>query len=176
MAKTILALSLLVGAGCSAAPTKTSDPVVVPTSTGSEPTTTTEAPVTVPEAIPTTTEATPTVEEAPVTTLTTRARSAPTTTAYEPPSPQSQTTRQDGGEGADFWYRLAGCESGNGRGSDNQFQFQGGTAEKVGYYFGAPYLAQRAMAIYWAGLLRAQGTSPGSTAGWPVCWWIAGGS
>ncbi len=32
------------------------------------------------------------VEEAPVTTRTTRARSAPTTTGYEPPSPQSRTT------------------------------------------------------------------------------------
>lgn len=176
MAKTMLAISLLVGAGaCSGAPA-----AVRPTpTTGAAPTTeptTTEAPTTVPEPTTTTSTVPGPVEEEPVTVPTTRARSAPTTVPYEPPSPQSQTTRQDGGEGADFWYRLATCESGNGAGSDNQFQFMGGTAEKVGYYPGAPYVEQRAMAQDWAGRLRAQGTSPGSTAGWPVCWWQAGGA
>ena len=93
------------------------------------------------------------------------------------PSPQGRST----GRGAeppagDFWYRLATCESGNGTGSANQFQFMGGTAEKVGYYPGASYEAQRAMAVDWAARLRAEGTHPGSRSGWPECWWIAGGT
>ncbi len=75
--------------------------------------------------------------------------------------------------GDDFWWRLARCESRNGELSDNQFQFQGGTAEKVGYYPGASYEAQRAMAIDWAARIHPR---EGTTAGWPVCWWTAGGS
>lgn len=76
----------------------------------------------------------------------------------------------------DFWYALAGCESGNGALSANQFQFMGGTAEKVGYYDGASYPEQVLMAKQWASILRSQGVSPGSNAGWPVCWGVAGGS
>lgn len=177
MAKTMLAISLLVGAGACSSPAPTangSGPVVTTPTTGPEPTTT-QATTTEPEPTTTTTVALEPVEEAPTTVPTTRARSAPTTVPYVAPSPQSQTTRQDGGEGTDFWYRLATCESGNGAGSTNQFQFMGGTAEKVGYYAGASYSEQRAMAQDWAARLRAQGTSPGSTAGWPRCWWVAGG-
>ncbi len=174
MAKTMLAISLLVGAGaCSSAPTSHKGSTTTgPTTT--ESTSTTGTVVTTTTVPATTTSVAPEpVEEAPVTTRTTRARSAPTTTVYEPPSPQSRTT---GGEDDDFWYRLATCESGNGAGSANQFQFMGGTAEKVGYYPGASYAEQKAMAQDWAARLRAQGTSPGSRAGWPECWWIAGGS
>jgi hypothetical protein len=173
MAKTMLAISLLVGAGaCSTPARQTSGPAVVPTSAGPEPSTT-EAPTTVPEPTTTTSMVPEPVEDVPATTRTTRARSAPTTTVYEPPSPQSRTV---GGEDNSFWYRLATCESGNGAGSSNQFQFMGGTDEKVGYYDGASYEAQRAMAQDWADRLRAEGRSPGSSAGWPVCWWTAGGS
>ena len=49
----------------------------------------------------------------------------------------------------------------------------GGTAEKVGYYAGASYGAQKAMAQGWAATLRAEGTHPGSRSGWPECWWVA---
>src|SRR5687767_7780507 len=70
-------------------------------------------------------------------------RRATTTVTATTPRPAIATpTVHD----ADFWYRLATCESGNGSGSANQFQFMGGTAEKVGYYAGASYEAQRAMA------------------------------
>ncbi len=171
MAKTMLVISLFVGAGaCQSAPTKqSSGPAVAPTSAGPE-STTTEPPTTLPEPTTTTSTAPEAVEEAPVATRTTRARSAPTTVVYEAPSPQSRTV---GGESDAFWSRLAACESGNGRGSANQFQFMGGTAEKVGYYPGASYEAQRAMAQDWAARLRAEGTSPGSTSGWPTCWWVA---
>ncbi len=173
MAKTMLAISLLVGAGACSPPAPTSHPrgLVGPPST--EPVPLAEEPTTtLPEPTTTTSVAPEPVEEAPVTTRTTRAKSAPTTTVYEPPSPQSRTV---GGESDSFWFRLAACESENGRTSANQFQFMGGTAEKVGYYPGATYEEQRAMAQDWAARLRAEGTHPGSRSGWPECWWIAGG-
>lgn len=177
MAKLMLAVSLLVGAGACSSPAPTSQgagSTVAPTTVEPAPSTT-EAPTTTePEPTTTTAVAAQTVEEAPTTVPTTRARSAPTTAVYAAPAPR--TTVQDSGEGADFWYRLATCESGNGSGSANQFQFMGGTAEKVGYYAGASYAEQRAMAQDWAARLRAEGTHPGSTAGWPECWWIAGGA
>jgi hypothetical protein len=174
MAKTMLAISLLVGAGACSSPAPTAQRSTTTTgpTTTTEPTTTVAPTTTVP---PTTTSTAPEpVEEAPTTVPTTRARSAPTTVAYVPVVPR--TTVQDSGEGADFWYRLATCESENGRTSANQFQFMGGTAEKVGYYAGASYAEQKAMAQGWAARLRAEGTHPGSTAGWPECWWIAGGA
>lgn len=99
----------------------------------------------------------------------------PTTTL---PAPVRTTVAPVQGE--DFWYRLALCESGaqnlTGNGYAGYFQLGGGTAEKVGWYPDASYEAQVAMAQDWAARLRAQGTSPGSTAGWPVCWYRAGGS
>ena len=133
-------------------------------SSGAGPTTTTEAPTTTVEVTSTT------AAPAPVATTVPRRT---TTTVYVEPRPATQTpTVHD----SDFWYRLATCESENGRTSANQFQFMGGTAEKVGYYAGASYEAQRAMAQDWTARLRAEGTHPGSSAGWPECWWIAGGS
>jgi hypothetical protein len=135
-------------------------------------TTTTEAP---PEpSTTTTTEAEP---EPATTVASVIVRRTTTTVEYYEPSPQSRTVGK-GSEppGNDFWYALATCESENGRTSANQFQFMGGTAEKVGYYTGASYAEQRAMAQGWAATLRAEGTHPGSSAGWPECWWQAGGS
>ncbi len=93
----------------------------------------------------------------------------------EPPVIQSEPEVSDASDTVDFWYDLATCESENGRTSENQFQFMGGTAEKVGYYSGASYSEQRAMAQGWAESLRSEGTHPGSSAGWPECWAIAGG-
>lgn len=164
MAKLVLAVTLLAGAGaCSPASpapattttsgpspttTSTTEAVVITTTTSEPPTTTTEAPE---QIVATTVPAPPTTR-------------APTTTVYEP-SPQSRTVQGD-----DFWYRLATCESGNGRLSANQFQFMGGTAEKVGYYPGASYEAQKAMAQDWAARIHP---NEGTNAGWPVCWWQA---
>lgn len=122
------------------------------TTTSTEPETTTTA---APE---------PTTTEAPyVAPVTTRA----TTTTVRP------TQLAPVVHGDDFWYRLAMCESGAGASSPNIFQFMGGTAAKVGYYAGASYDEQRAMAIDWASRIHP---NEGSTAGWPVCWWTAGGS
>lgn len=114
---------------------------------------------------PTTTTST---TEAPVVATTAPGTARPATTLPAP----ARTTVQ----GEDFWYRLAACESGNGEASSNQFQFMGETRDSVGYYPGSTYEEQVAMAQDWAGRLRAQGTSPGSTAGWPNCWAKAGGS
>lgn len=72
---------------------------------------------------------------------------------------------------ADFWYRLAGCESGNGRASANQFQFVLGTyhsAGGTGYPGDATYEEQRRVAMRWSTMV-----DPGSTAGWPHCWAVA---
>lgn len=69
----------------------------------------------------------------------------------------------------DFWWHLAKCESGVGQTSQNMFQFMGGTEKKVGYHSGASYEEQKAMAQDWASRID----NPGSTAGWPVCWWVA---
>ena len=106
---------------------------------------------------------------------------AATTTVGSVPSTlaSSVAQRQDSAmvaQGEGFWYRLASCESGNGRGSRNQYQFMGGTAAKVGIDGSEPVAEQTAAAQQWAALLRSQGISPGSTSGWPVCWWVAGGS
>lgn len=94
MAKTILAISLLVGAGaCSPAPTsKVASPTTTMEPTTTEPSTTTT--VTEPPTT-TTTEAPETTVVASTAPPTTRARSAPTTAVYEPPSPQSRTVRGD---------------------------------------------------------------------------------
>lgn len=171
MAKTILAISLLVGTGACTSSVPTSHPGVSTTSTIEPPTTEQSTTTTVTEPpTTTTTEAPEPVEVATTAPPTTRARSAPTTTVYEPPSPQSRTVQGD-----DFWYRLATCESGNGALSANQFQFMGGTAEKVGYYPGASYAEQKAMAQDWAARIHP---NEGTNAGWPVCWHVAlgGGS
>lgn len=96
------------------------------------------------------------------------ATTVPRTTAAVRPTQLAPVVHGD-----DFWFRLAMCESGAGASSPNVFQFMGGTAEKVGYYAGASYEAQRAMAIDWAARIHPR---EGSTAGWPVCWWEAGGA
>lgn len=136
--------------------------------TGETPTSTVPA-----DSAPTTTATTPVV---PPTTATTEP--APALEVEPEPAPRTTTTARATQtapvvHGEDFWYRLAGCESGNGNLSANQFQFMGGTAEKVGYYSGASYEAQRAMAIDWAARIHPR---EGTTAGWPVCWAVAGGS
>lgn len=77
-----------------------------------------------------------------------------------------QTERVQGG---DFWWHLADCESGVGETSQNMFQFMGGTESKVGYHAGASYEEQKAMAQNWASRIK----NPGSTEGWPNCWWEA---
>lgn len=92
------------------------------------------------------------------TTATTRPR--PATTVPAPPRPAVV----DG----DFWYRLATCESGNGRGSPNQYQFSPDTAAKLGVSGASSLEAQTAAAQRWASMV-----DPGSTAGWPHCWWVA---
>lgn len=105
---------------------------------------------------------------APQTTIAKTTRSTTSTTLYA-------SVRAPEVEPNDFWYALATCESENGRTSNNQFQFMGGTEDKVGYYDGASYEEQKAMAQGWAARLIAEGTHPGSRAGWPECWWRAGG-
>jgi hypothetical protein len=132
-------------------PTTTTVLEITTTSTEPEPetTTTTEPPV------PVTPRHTTTVPTVP-----------PTTIGRQPPA--SSTTSNSSGR--DFWWWLANCESENGRTSDNQFQFMGGTERAVGYYYGAPYEEQRAMAIWWASQIPGQ---EGTTAGWPHCWWVA---
>ncbi len=142
-----------------------------PGSSGSAGPTTTVAPTTttVPEPVPSTIVVPVDPELNPPEPVATTAPRRTTTTV---PRPAIATPTV---HGADFWYRLATCESRNGELSANQFQFMGGTAEKVGYYPGASYEAQRAMAIDWASRIHP---NEGTNAGWPVCWWVAlwGGS
>jgi hypothetical protein len=52
----------------------------------------------------------------------------------------------------------------------------GGTEKKVGIDGSESYEEQKEAAKGWAAALRAEGTHPGSRAGWPECWWIAGGT
>lgn len=76
----------------------------------------------------------------------------------------------------DFWYNLSwGCEcrSGHCENSGGFFQFKGSTATKVGYVPGQSYDQQKQEAIWWAGELEKRHVSPGSTSGWPHCWWEA---
>lgn len=158
MAKTMLAISLLMGAGaCSSAPVQRVAPT---TSTVPDPTTTTELPTTttiVPVETTTTTE--PPYDWGPVICPSephpahhepcqgTRARSAPTE-SYEAPSPQSRTTRPSSGNG-----RCGGdlppcyvmeAESGGdpnavnadgcgGRGCFGKWQFDPLTSQSLGY-------------------------------------------
>lgn len=78
---------------------------------------------------------------------------------------------------ADFWRRLANCENAAGDDDDGYFQFTDpNTAAWVGYKGNwQSYEVQRDMAIRWAAHLRSMHISPGSTQGWPHCWWEAGG-
>lgn len=139
-------------------------PVLREPTASADSTTTTEAPTTV---ATTTTESTEVARPAPVGTVPNNTTPRRTTTTARP------TQLAPVVHGDDFWYRLAMCESGAGASSPNIFQFMGGTAEKVGYYPGATYAEQRAMAQDWAARIHPR---EGTSAGWPVCWWRAGGS
>ncbi len=140
--------------------------LISPVPTPEDSTTSSTVHVTPTEA-PTTTEAPEAAPEPPQPTTTrTQATGATRTTVARSPG----TTIAVASGSGDFWYRLATCESENGRTSDNQFQFMGGTEIKVGYYPGASYSEQVAMAKWWAARIHP---NEGATAGWPVCWWVA---
>lgn len=75
---------------------------------------------------------------------------------------------------AAFWRRLANCESPDGRSGRylGFFQFSRDTARKVGWFDGASYEQQQAMAERWLAMIG--GPSRGGTrSGWPHCWWVA---
>lgn len=68
-----------------------------------------------------------------------------------------------------FWDALQRCETPNGDTHplyQGPYQFHPDTAARAGG-------TDRAAAKRWAARLAAEGTSPGSRAGWPVCWWRA---
>lgn len=103
-----------------------------------------------------------------------RSRVTPHRTA--PPAPKARTAPQYSGTlDAAFWRRLANCESPTGRSGTylGYFQFSRDTARKVGYYEGASYEEQVAMAQRWLAMIGGRG---GSRSGWPVCWWRAIGA
>lgn len=80
------------------------------------------------------------------------------------------------GMSTDFWWNLSkGCEckTGDCAHSGGFFQFKGSTATKVGYKPGQSWDVQKQEAIWWAGELEKRHVSPGSTSGWPHCWWEA---
>lgn len=90
-----------------------------------------------------------------------------------PPAPKARTApTYTGTLDAAFWRRLANCESPTGRSGTylGYFQFSRDTARKVGYYEGASYEEQVAMAQKWLAMIGGRG---GSRSGWPVCWWKA---
>lgn len=125
-----------------------------------------------PSPDPTTTVVeTTTTEPVVVTTSTEVVRPAPVRTVPNTTTTVRATQLAPVRHGEDFWYRLAMCESS--LTDPNYFQFMGGTAEKVGYYPGASYAEQVAMAQDWAARIHPR---EGTSAGWPVCWWTAGGN
>lgn len=71
-----------------------------------------------------------------------------------------------------FWRRVANCESSDGRSGAflGYFQFSRDTARKVGWFNGAGYAEQLAMAKRWLAMIGGRG---GSRSGWPVCWFVA---
>lgn len=75
----------------------------------------------------------------------------------------------------DFWRRLANCECSSGHCANGAGYFQftdPSTAEKAGYVRGSSYEEQLAAAKRWAAKIHPR---EGTTAGWPRCWWRAGG-
>lgn len=74
--------------------------------------------------------------------------------------------------GADFWRRLANCESADGRSGTyiGYFQFSRDTAAKLGIDGSESYEEQKAAAIEWARRIHPR---EGTTSGWPRCWWVA---
>lgn len=75
---------------------------------------------------------------------------------------------------AAFWRRLANCESADGRSGTylGYFQFSRDTARKVGWFDGATYEQQRAMAEKWLAMIGGPSRG-GGRSGWPHCWWVA---
>lgn len=75
---------------------------------------------------------------------------------------------------AAFWRRLANCESPDGRSGTylGYFQFSRDTARKVGWFDGATYEQQRAMAERWLAMIGGPSRG-GGRSGWPHCWWVA---
>ncbi len=134
MAKTMLAISLLVGAGACSPPAPTSHPrgLVGPPST--EPVPLAEEPTTTTAEVTTTTEPEPTTTTEPPAPVTTRARSAPTTTVYEPPSPQSRTVGGDAPLACirSFEQGAAGYATDTGNGFYGAYQFDLATWQSVG--------------------------------------------
>jgi hypothetical protein len=72
--------------------------------------------------------------------------------------------------GGDFWRALANCESPDGRSGRylGYFQFHPNTWQATGGGDLGSYEHQKTRAQQWAAKV-----DPGSTAGWPVCWWRA---
>lgn len=97
----------------------------------------------------------------------------PTPTPTPKPTPEP-TPEPPSGVPKDpaFWRRLANCESASGASTKHYvgyFQFsRNDTADKVGIDGSESYETQRSAAMHWASQV-----SPGSTAGWPHCWWVA---
>lgn len=75
---------------------------------------------------------------------------------------------------AAFWRRLANCESADGRSGRylGYFQFSRDTARKVGWFDGASYEQQQAMAERWLAMIGGPSRG-GGRSGWPRCWWVA---
>lgn len=75
---------------------------------------------------------------------------------------------------AAFWRRLANCESPSGASGRylGFFQFSRDTARKVGWFDGASYEQQRAMAERWLAMIGGPSRG-GGRSGWPHCWWVA---
>lgn len=99
-----------------------------------------------------------------------RITSAPTFLEPKPVgAPRVELAATPPASGDAFWRELQKCETPHG--DDNPlyvgpFQFHPDTAARAGG-------TDLAAAKRWAKRLADEGTSPGSTAGWPVCWWKA---
>lgn len=100
---------------------------------------------------------------------------APAATATRGTTSTQVAPATDGPSDA-FWLRLSkGCECRDPGGcvdSGGWFQFKGDTARKAGYVPGSSYADQLAAAKRWLAKIGGRG---GTTAGWPRCWWKAGG-
>lgn len=78
-----------------------------------------------------------------------------------------------GGKDGAFWRALANCECASGKCGGpyiGYFQFEKGTAQKVGIDGSESYAEQEAGAREWASRIKGR---EGTSAGWPVCWWVA---
>lgn len=93
---------------------------------------------------------------------------------YEPPPPKpiarpvARTEPAPSRQG-DFWHELQQCETPNGDTNPKyigDFQFHPDTARRAGG-------TDLAAAKRWAAMVVEDGGHPGSTAGWPTCWWVA---